>query len=134
MNREVLIIDDDKIVLILHRLKVSRSGIHNTPATFESAKDALNFIVEKDALETQFLLLLDINMFDMDGWEMMEEMAKLNTLGTYHIILLTSSIDDKDKKKALLYPLVVDYIEKPFKDEDIELIKNHPKLVSFFSS
>jgi len=131
MKNEVLIIDDDQIVLLLHRLKVVKSGIHPTPECFETAKDALNYMKSTMQDKINFLLLLDINMYDMDGWEMMEEISKMNLQGEIFVILVTSSIDYKDKNKALNYPLVIDYIEKPLTDTDIAKIKENGQLKEF---
>ena len=61
------------------------------------------------------ILLLDINMPTLFGWEVLEEFRKFPELTRSHfkIFMLSSSFDYHDKEKANQNPLVSGYIEKP---------------------
>jgi CheY-like chemotaxis protein len=61
------------------------------------------------------ILLLDINMPTLFGWEVLEEFRKFNDVIKNHfkIFMLSSSVDQRDKEKASMNPLVSGYIEKP---------------------
>lgn len=61
------------------------------------------------------ILLLDINMPTLFGWEVLEEFKKFSEIVKSHfkIFMLSSSVDPRDKERADKSPLVSGYIEKP---------------------
>ena len=57
------------------------------------------------------ILLLDINMPGITGWEFLDQ---LNALGLQaNVYMYSSSIDPDDVKEARNYPMVKDFINKP---------------------
>lgn len=67
------------------------------------------------------LLLLDINMPDKQGFEVIEELEELNEdLDCLDIIILSSSNLKIDREKATKYPNVFGFIEKPLTVEKLE--------------
>jgi CheY-like chemotaxis protein len=66
---KVVIIDDDAIFTMMHSVMVKRCNLDNDPLTFLSAKEALEFLQAQSDSTNQYLILLDINMPEMDGWE-----------------------------------------------------------------
>jgi CheY-like chemotaxis protein len=63
----VLIVDDDRIITMLHHRFVIKSGLHPSPRLFYSGLDALNHI--RNHRDGRFLVLLDINMPGVSGWD-----------------------------------------------------------------
>jgi FixJ family two-component response regulator len=62
----------------------------------------------------KILLLLDINMPDMQGFEVIEELEeKIDNLDCLDIIMVSSSDLKIDKEKATKYPNIMGFIEKP---------------------
>lgn len=94
------------------------------------AKDALDYLEENKG-NFPDLILLDINMPIMNGWEFLEAYESRN----YHIteptiiIMNSSSVYQEDKEKAKTYAKVVDYIDKPFTVKKIYRIRD-----TYFSS
>jgi response regulator of citrate/malate metabolism len=68
---EVIIVDDDQIVVFIQKKMVSNHEIASNPISFSAAVDALNYIIEEQQRKKQkeYLILLDINMPKMNGWE-----------------------------------------------------------------
>ena len=83
-----------------------------------SAKEGLEFL---ETHKFPDLILLDINMPIMNGWEFLEEYERRN----YHnihdtlIIMTSSSCYKEDQVKAMSYKKVVEYVEKPISSESI---------------
>lgn len=111
------IIDDDPIFVYSLKKLISLRNYCDEIFSFPNGADALEAL--KNANNTGILMpdiiLLDINMPIMDGWEFLVEYAKLKPEINKPITLfiLTSSINDQDIKRAKAIEAVNRYITKP---------------------
>lgn len=111
------IVDDDPIFVYSLTKLISLRNLCDEVLSYPNGADALEAL--KNANDTGFLIpdiiLLDINMPIMDGWEFLNEYAKL--LPTFKkpitLYLLSSSVDDADIKRANAIEAVSRYITKP---------------------
>ena len=62
MNLKVLIVDDDKMIKLLHTVMVERSKLGSSPQAFSDGKAALDFLNVEYKESEHYLVLLDINM------------------------------------------------------------------------
>ena len=118
MVKDIFLIDDDGLVNFLNQEIIKDSYPDKNVSSFESATDALESL--KEILKTSTsalpqLILLDINMPVMDGWEFLDEFEQLpkNLLKNCKVIIHTSSIDPRDIAKAKSYSSVINYLTKP---------------------
>jgi len=95
---KILIVDDDKFLLDMYTLKFGESGF-DVVSAFGSV-DAMNKL--KEGLVPN-LILLDVVMPTMDGFEFLEKVKKDNLAGDAKIIVLSNlgQQSDIDKGKAL---------------------------------
>jgi CheY-like chemotaxis protein len=119
-NLEVLIIDDDRIALMLHTRIISKTGFFKEPKEFLNGLTALNHILESDAPGKTFILFLDINMPIMGGWDLLNQLQSKPIQSELFVFMVTSSIDPDDKYLASTYPMVKGYLGKPLYDSVIE--------------
>jgi two-component system, cell cycle response regulator DivK len=106
MTPPVLIIEDNEQNLYLMRFLLEASGL-----TVVAARDGREGI--RLALETRpAVILLDIQLPLMTGYEVAEELRRQNALSSTPIIAVTSYAMPGDRERALLAG-VDDYIEKP---------------------
>ncbi|MCP9199918.1 response regulator [Gramella sp. GC03-9] len=127
-----LIIDDDPIVSFLQHKIVSKSGLDSDPRVFKKPEEALCFLREDLEDEGRYLIMLDINMPSMNGWKFLEELEKLEAKYQCHVVMVTSSIDRKDKRQAANNDLVVDFIEKPVSARHCAKLKGISVLADYF--
>ena len=127
---KVLIIDDDSIVLFIQEKMLKKYGITDAPCSFKDARKAIAFL-ETQKSEDVFLILLDINMPGMNGWDFLEKIRSMEISEKVFVFMVTSSIDSYDKEKAKNYPNVVSFIEKPISADNCIKIKEHPELKQF---
>jgi len=126
-----LIIDDDEIVTFLQRKIVAKCELDSDPYAFKDAEKALEFLNSSDE-ETNYLIMLDINMPKMTGWEFLKKLKSVNKNERFYVVMVTSSIDRKDKRDAADDPHVVDFIEKPVSARHCSKLKGIAKLSAYF--
>lgn len=118
------IIDDDEILVMLVKILIQRNESYDASEEFYNGQDALahlkDVIKMKQALPQ--VILLDLNMPLMDGWQFLEEFVQLPLEKEIPVFIVTSSIDPNDIEKAKKYPLVKDYIMKPVTHDKLSTI------------
>jgi len=133
MILEIIAIDDDDIVLFLHELYLKENFTSNDIKTFNSAENAIEYFLKKIHHETEYLVVIDINMPRMNGWDFIETIKQLPFYSKMHIVIASASIDVRDKEKANSYSRVIDFCEKPINDELCLKFRGLPGISKFFS-
>ena len=124
---DIFVVDDDKIFHFIIKKLLKNNNIDVSPEFFENGLLALNGIKNKlDRGETPpDLILLDINMPVLDGWQFLEEYIKLkDRLKKDIAIYIISSSDnmvDVDRAKDFKSE-ISDYYLKPVTVEAIKSI------------
>jgi CheY-like chemotaxis protein len=125
-QKTIWVVDDDPIYQIIVNKIIKKSELFVSVSSFKNGKDAIDAL--KNALEKKEILpniiLLDINMPIMDGWEFMEEMVVLKSqiIKPIQIYIVSSSIALEDKNKAKKYSEIIAYLSKPIDPNDLILI------------
>lgn len=119
MKKKILLIDDDSILNFIH-IKIVSSLFPDVPIIiFKNGKEALNYV--KKNSNSSYLIFLDINMPEMNGWEFLEAISSIEQI-TSQTHILTSSIDKIDQVKASQNKAVVSYLIKPLTKESLKEI------------
>src|ERR1700733_15016111 len=132
MKFEVLIVDDDPIVILLHEKMVAVSEFHSNPLCFSSALLALNYILTDKDPDKMYCILLDINMPEMSGWDFLNEMMDHPVSNQIVVAIVTSSTNESDKRRAFTYKPVMDYIAKPLNVATLHQLKRKQEISGFF--
>ncbi|MDP5229940.1 MAG: response regulator [Cellulophaga sp.] len=112
----VCIIDDDPIFVYGTKILLNHnSSFGSSVIVYENGKEALDDLTALVKSEEKLpdVIFLDLNMPTMDGWEFLDEFIKLSFKNRPKIFIVSSSIDQKDIKKARSYEIVQDFIAKP---------------------
>jgi DNA-binding NtrC family response regulator len=112
-SAEILLIDDDEMTLFIHQKILERSSVPFPFKTFRNAQDCISYLETNAGQGKTFILLLDINMPGMSGWDMLDTLQSMSLDLDYMVIMATSSVDYEDRKKSELYKTVIDFVEKP---------------------
>jgi CheY-like chemotaxis protein len=115
MNMDIVVVDDDAVILYLHKILIQKSPLASNIIEFEDASEALNFLNSRTS-SAPILILLDINMPGINGWEFLEQLEE-DSKENIFVVMVTSSINQSDRSKAAQYPEVIGYLEKPLSVE-----------------
>lgn len=129
-NIEIIIVEDDPVVSFLQKTLLKRHQISNDPLSFKNGKEALDFLLSDRSADKHLIILLDLNMPVMSGWEFLEKLKSLEIASRTKVVVVTSSTEKSERKKANQYDFVSAYIEKPLQDltpifESIERLKKN---------
>lgn len=113
--KKILLVDDDDIFLVLSTITIEKLFPEAEIFTVPHGEEALEFLEETEV----DVMFLDLNMPILDGWEVLDELAKRERK-RMAIFVVTSSIDPSDREKANNNPLVYDLIEKPLDENNIK--------------
>lgn len=118
MIKTIGIIDDDKIFQSLTIASLKNYFPDADYFIANNGEEALQYL-EK---QTPWLLLLDLNMPVMNGWEFLAKLKKITDHVKFSIYITTSSVDPIDKKRAKKNPFVKGFIEKPLTPEKMQIL------------
>jgi CheY-like chemotaxis protein len=132
MKLEVILVDDDSVIIFIHKTLITSNNFSQAPIAFSNGKDTLEYLKNHQDKSATIFIMLDINMPEMNGWQFLDALKNVHQQDNLYIVMVTSSIDRTDKLKAKEYPNIVEYIEKPITMAKIEELKKLKELNKFF--
>ena len=111
--KKIVAVDDSNVVLKMIKNVLDKEEYDLHP--FTTGKRALAYLVQKDRIPD--LIILDIEMPEMNGYEVLERIKQMDHLKNVPVIFLTANNEKKHVIKALSGG-VNDYVLKPI-DKDI---------------
>lgn len=117
----VMLIDDESFDQSLYRRLIARTGLVGEVMSFTYADEALAYLSAPDSRRAD-VIFLDINMPRMNGFEFLE--AATERLGPEFakivVVMLTTSLIEKDRERAAAFPVVRCFINKPLTVEHLQ--------------
>jgi CheY-like chemotaxis protein len=133
MNQKlkIFVVDNDKIYLTVTQKLLSKISASFSVSVFYDgieAFEAIETLITSKPSELPDLILLDLDMPIMDGWDFLESYNKIgvNNYKSIPIYIVTSSIALEDINKSNNYQDVLGYLVKPLNLETLEgiVLKN----------
>lgn len=125
---KVLLVDDDTIYQYIASKTLEATGLTGKIITCSNGEEAYRFLeTNKDnPQELPDIILLDVNMPVMNGWDFLHAFKNLHSasLKDIPIFLVTSSVNDADINYARQFSNVQDYIVKPLVKEKLSAVLN----------
>ncbi len=124
---QFILIDDDPMNNLICKLTIEMTLGQTDVKAFVNPESGLEYIqthFSNATSDASALLLLDINMPIMSGWEFLEMFDNLSfeVKDRVKICILSSSIDERDKERSYANKNVLDFLVKPLTDKDIQRI------------
>ncbi|WP_298541524.1 response regulator [uncultured Aquimarina sp.] len=116
------VIDDDPIFVFGIKRIIKIIGFCNNLLVFKNGKEALDNLksIISENQNVPDVILLDLNMPILDGWQFLDEFVKIPCRKKITIYIVSSSVDPEDVLRAKSYEEVCDYIVKPV---TVEMLK-----------
>lgn len=119
----ILLVDDDQTTILLTQLFLESMSLTDVHAS-SNGQEAIDFILDhcdEPTPQCPHLVLLDLNMPVMDGFEFLDEFGQLdcNNKESIKIVVVSSSDSKRDRERIQQYK-VDGYIVKPLTEEKIK--------------
>ena len=129
--KNLMIIDDDKLSNFITSNLVGHSKLAVKVKKYFSAKIALGYLQKncnENPKEYPDIILLDVSMYGMNGWEFLQEFEKLDEdyQSKITIFILSNSISDQDRERAEHFTSIKEFYHKPL---TIPMINNMVNLL-----
>ena len=112
--KKIVVVDDEEDQLFTVKKTLEYSNKNYEVITFDNGYNCLQYLKNNDKPD---LILLDIMMPEITGWQLFEKIKENNDWLDIPIIFLTARTDETAEKAGKF--LAEDFIEKPFVAKDL---------------
>ncbi len=121
MYSKIYLVDDIELVNLMHQVLLRKLGLEDKVISFTNPENALDQLRLQKSNSQPVLVLLDINMPEMTGFEFLEFMVLEEFPSNIDVVMVTSSVFDEDRALARTFPQYVkDFVVKPLRTEKLE--------------
>jgi len=131
----ILLVDDDAEDNYFHQIVINEMNITERIEVALNGVEALAFLKKENQIHPD-IIFLDINMPKMNGWEFMEAYAELRAdqKAKVVVVMLTTSENPKDKKRAEQFSEITGFNSKPLTEEMLNGILERSFPESFYET
>jgi putative two-component system response regulator len=115
MAKTIMIVDDEPDVIYTIKQGLEKLNPNYKVVGAESGKKCLDFLENNQIPD---LILLDIMMPDMSGWEVLNRLREKAKWRNIPVVFLSAKTDTFSKTFGIT--VAMDYIEKPFEIVDVK--------------
>lgn len=118
----LMLIDDSSFDQMIYRRIAQKTGLVQHLLQFLDAAEALAYLDDPETTDP-VLILLDINMPGMDGFEFLQAATERFGVDLCPIVvMLTTSLHPRDEQRARSFPVVRDFLNKPLTKEQLHAL------------
>ena len=126
----ILLVDDDAPTLFLNKLVIEDLDCTDRVLPAENGRQAIDMLTEKidDEFLCPDLILLDINMPIINGWEFMDKYQTLSAeqKAKIVVVMVTTSLNPDDRSRAESIEDIKDFVSKPLDEITLkDIIEKH---------
>jgi CheY-like chemotaxis protein len=126
MMKRILLIDDDGINNFINERLFKKVNVASHIEVRRNGREALEYLYQMCAVKEECpeLIVIDINMPEMNGFEFLDEFAKIEMMNKHNtrVIMLSTSSSQRDIQR--LRELHIELVRKPLSEEKIRELMN----------
>lgn len=128
MVKNIFLIEDDETTRVLLRKTILRFSFAENIIELKHGMHALDYLEQVTTGQEDLapdLIMLDLDMPVMDGWQFLDEYTRRYKHHFPHtqICILTTSVDEEDYQRAKEYSIVSYFLKKPCFLSDLDQVK-----------
>lgn len=126
--KKVLLIDDDDLTIVISSKLMKFVDFAEEIISFTNGEDAYSYLLDilggNELKNMPEIILLDLNMHVMTGWDFLEKFKQLpgGKTDLPVVNIFSSTIIEEDKKRAKCYGFVKNFLRKPLTVEHLRLL------------
>ncbi len=123
MKKSIWVIDDDQIYQMIIKKLIKRAEVFGEESYYKCTHQVFEDL-ENSGLSLPDIILLDINMPSVDGWQFIEKLQSIfpDLVNETSIYIVSSSIAYSDKERAETIPVINSFLSKPLSVEKLQEI------------
>jgi CheY-like chemotaxis protein len=110
-KRSIVFVDDDKVQHMINRRILKKLNLEVEPIFFDKPYEAIEWL----SMNHADVVLLDINMPEMDGWNFLNHLEKKGI--NVNIKMVTASVDPVDLRRSKEYNQISGFLIKPLEED-----------------
>ncbi len=123
-QKRIWLVDDDPIAVTIMRHVIRKDPYFDLTAEFDGAEMMIEALLS-GGIEPPHLIVLDLNMPMMSGWELLDFLTKRFEKEAIPVAVFTSSIDARDAARSSDYPNVIGHFVKPISMALLKQLRTH---------
>lgn len=112
-NKTILLVDDDVVVQKIHQSILLQQHLNTSIELLYDGPEVINYFDKNVKEADTYLMFLDINMPNMNAWELLDLLHQKELKINLIIIIVTSSVNIEDKQIATKYTCIKEFLIKP---------------------
>ena len=125
-STRLAVVDDDEVFQLIIRKQIEMNDLKCEIVQFLNGKDILDFLIENHDNQQDLpdIIMLDVNMPIMDGWEFLDTYRDLSPdiRKKIRLYMVTSSVIQSDIDKAKRDKNILRFISKPISNKQLSEI------------
>ena len=122
-STRLAVVDDDEVFQLIIRKQIEMNDLKCEIVQFLNGKDILDFLIENHDNQQDLpdIIMLDVNMPIMDGWEFLDTYRDLSPdiRKKIRLYMVTSSVIQSDIDKAKRDKNILRFISKPISNQQL---------------